>query len=61
MKHLLAEARSLGIDELTSDVSRAAQAFYEKFGFCVVERGYPELRGVVIPNALMRRAMAASP
>lgn len=61
MKHLLAEASSLGIDELTSDVSRAAQAFYEKFGFSVVEHRYPERRGVVIPNALMRRSVAASP
>jgi putative acetyltransferase len=55
MRHLLAQAAVLGISELTSDVSRTAQPFYESFGFVVVEQRYPELRGVVLPNALMRR------
>jgi putative acetyltransferase len=57
MAHLLAEARRLELDELTSDVSRTAQPFYERFRFSVVEQRRPELRGVVIPNALMRRSM----
>jgi putative acetyltransferase len=55
MKHLLKEAYLVGLTELTSDVSRTAQAFYEKFDFVVVEQRYPEVRGVVIPNAFMRR------
>lgn len=55
MRYLLDQAQALGIPELTSDVSRTAQPFYEKFGFSVVERRYPEVRGVVIQNALMRR------
>lgn len=55
MMHLIAEAESTGIPELTSDVSRAAQPFYEKFGFVIVERRSPVVRGVVIPNALMSR------
>lgn len=54
MNHILTEAKSLGLRELTSDVSRTAQGFYEKFGFRVVEIRAPVLRGVVIPNALMR-------
>jgi putative acetyltransferase len=54
MNHLLTEAKSLGLRELTSDVSRTAQAFYEKFGFRVVELRPPVRRGVVIPNALMQ-------
>ncbi len=54
MNHILSEARSRGMRELTSDVSRTAQGFYEKFGFRVVEQRQPVLRGVVIPNALMR-------
>lgn len=58
MKHLLREATSLGLSELTSDVGRTAQPFYEKFGFVVVEQRRPEVRGVVIPNALMRRCAA---
>ena len=55
MGHLLDQAQTLGISELTSDVSRTAEPFYETFGFSVVERRYPELSGVVVPNALMRR------
>jgi putative acetyltransferase len=55
MEHLLGEAKALGLSELTSDVSRTAQPLYEKFGFVVVEQRRPERRGVVIPNALMRR------
>lgn len=55
MSHLIAEAHSKGIEELTSDVSRAAQPFYRKFGFEVVEQRQPVVRGVIIPNALMRR------
>ncbi len=55
MGHLLDQAQALGICELTSDVSRTAEPFYETFGFSVVERRYPELRGVVVPNAFMRR------
>lgn len=55
MQHLLDQAQALGISELTSDVSRTAQPFYETFGFSVVEQRCPELRGVVVPNALMRR------
>jgi putative acetyltransferase len=54
MNHLLNEARAASLAELTSDVSRTAQPFYERFGFMVVEQRQPELRGVVIPNALMR-------
>jgi putative acetyltransferase len=58
MEHLLGEAKALGLSELTSDVSRTAQPFYEKFGFVVVEQRRPERRGVIIPNALMRRCAA---
>ena len=47
------EAAKLGLFELTSDVSRTAQPFFAKFGFSIVEQRLPELRGVVIPNALM--------
>ena len=54
MNHLLDQARAASLTELTSDVSRTAQPFYERFGFTVVEERRPELRGVVIPNALMR-------
>jgi putative acetyltransferase len=58
MKRILDEAACLGLSELSSDVSRTAQGFYEKFGFAVVEHREPVVRGVGIPNALMRLKLA---
>ena len=57
MKKILAEASSLGIPLLTSNVSRTAQPFFEKFGFVILEKRNPEVRGVVVPNAAMCRKM----
>ncbi|HEV2701448.1 MAG TPA: GNAT family N-acetyltransferase [Steroidobacteraceae bacterium] len=58
MRRLFVEAETLGALTLTSDVSRTAQPFFEKFGFLVVELRYPECRGVVVPNAFMRRGQS---
>ena len=58
MTHLLKEARATSVQELTSDVSRTAQPFYERFGFTVVEQRFPIVRGVILPNALMRYRVA---
>ncbi len=55
MSRILEESKSLATSTLTSDVSRTAQPFFAKFGFIVTEQRYPEVRGIVIPNALMRR------
>ena len=41
MRQLINEATIQGIPEMTSDVSRTAQPFYEKFGFKVVEQRFP--------------------
>jgi putative acetyltransferase len=57
MRRILAEAVFLGAPSLTSNVSRTAQPFFQKFGFVVTEQRYPEIRGVVVPNALMWRRM----
>lgn len=54
MTRILEEAARLDLRELTSAVSRTAQGFFERFGFCVVEQRNPVLRGITIPNALMR-------
>lgn len=51
------EATRLGLPELTSDVSRTAQPFFQKFGFSIVEERFPERRGVIIPNTLMRKRL----
>ncbi len=53
MKRILAQAGTLAVPTLTSHVSRTAQPFFAKFGFVVTEQRYPEVRGVVIPNARM--------
>jgi len=55
MTRILEEASFLNLRKLTSDVSMTAQPFFKRFGFEVVEQRYPERRGVVIPNTLMRR------
>jgi putative acetyltransferase len=57
MKRILAEGLSLGVSLLTSHVSRTAQPFFERFGFVVREQRCPEVRGVVVPNALMCRTV----
>ncbi|MDB6062001.1 MAG: family N-acetyltransferase [Verrucomicrobiaceae bacterium] len=57
MSTLHGEAASLGVTELTSHVSRTAQPFFERFGFGIIEQRAPELRGVVVPNALMRKVL----
>ena len=51
--HEVAKAR--GLTQLTSDVSRTAEPFYGCYGFVVVERKEPVVRGVVVPNASMRK------
>jgi putative acetyltransferase len=57
MKKILAEATWLGIPLLTSDVSRTAQPFFQRFGFIISEKRNPQIRGVVDPNAMTCRKM----
>jgi putative acetyltransferase len=58
MGHIHQVASTLGVSALTSDVSRTAQPFFQRFGFAVVEQRSPVVRGVVVPNALMRKELA---
>lgn len=60
MRRLHEEALYLGVTNLTSDVSRTAQPFFARFGFEVVEYKSKAIRGVVVPNALMRKALGAA-
>ncbi len=55
MRHVLARAAEQEMTELTANVSLTAQPFFEKFGFVIVAERQTKVRGVVIPNALMRR------
>ena len=58
MKHLLEVANSKKIHELTSNVSRTAQPFFATFGFLLIEHNEKnEIRGVVIPNAFMKKVL----
>lgn len=57
MARIHEEAAELGLAELTSDVSRSAQAFFARHGFELVEQRSPVVRGVLIPNALMRKRL----
>lgn len=53
MARIHQEAISLGVQELTSDVSKTAEPFFLRHGFQVVERRFPVRRGVMLENALM--------
>ncbi len=57
MATLHSEAARLGVTELTSDVSRTAQPFFQSFGFKTIEQRTPTIRGVEVPNALMRKSI----
>ena len=57
MDRIHEEAARLGVTELTSDVSKTAQPFFARFGFEIVEQRFPVRRGVIIPNALMRKIL----
>ncbi len=49
------EAKNMRLTELTSDVSKTAQPFFAKFGFRLIQQRVPVVRGIEIPNALMRK------
>jgi len=57
MQRIHEEAAALRIRELTSDVSRTAEPFFARYGFAVVERRNPEIRGVIVPNARMHKPL----
>ncbi len=57
MQAIHSEADRLNLTELTSNVSRTAQPFFERFGFIAIEQRIPVIRGIEIPNALMRKAL----
>lgn len=57
MNHLQSVARAQAIATLTADVSRTAQPFFAKHGFVIVAQRLPVVRGVVVPNALMRKEL----
>jgi len=61
MLHIHELATQRRIKVLTSDVSRTAQPFFRKFGFVVVAQRKPFVRGVVVLNAFMRKALITAP
>ena len=57
MQSIHSEAMRLNLTELTSNVSQTAQPFFDRFGFVVVDRNNPIIRGVELQNALMRKEL----
>lgn len=57
MNAIHVEANRLGLNELTSNVSKTAEGFFLRHGFHVVERGFPVRRGATLQNALMRKEL----
>jgi putative acetyltransferase len=55
MRRIHEAAGAQGMAVLTSDVSLTAQPFFKRFGFSVLEHRFPVIRGVVVPNAFMRK------
>ncbi len=60
MNHIIQDAKVKSIPELSSDVSLAAQGFFSRFGFEVIQRKEVEVRGVMLENALMKLRVGVS-
>ncbi|WP_118183215.1 GNAT family N-acetyltransferase [Paraburkholderia phosphatilytica] len=57
MMHLHEQAKALALPRLTAHVSRTAEPFFAHFGFAVIERRTPLVRGVAVPNVVMRKKL----
>ncbi|GAB3074028.1 GNAT family N-acetyltransferase [Bordetella muralis] len=57
MARIHEEAESLGLTELTANVSKTAEPFFSLYGFRVIARRFPVIRGVTLQNALMRKEL----
>lgn len=55
MRALVAEAKTSRMVEIFSHVSKTAQPLFARFGFEVIEKRAPVIRGVTLENALMRK------
>lgn len=60
MLHIHQVAMQRGINALHSNVSRSAEEFFKRFGFELEARQSVIVRGVVIENAAMRKALLGS-
>ncbi|HGY1166332.1 TPA: GNAT family N-acetyltransferase [Citrobacter braakii] len=57
MNRIHQEARLLGLNELTSHLSKTAESFFLRHGFYLVKRKHPVRRGVTLQNAVMRKEL----
>ena len=57
MTAIHAEAERLHLTEFASEVSRTAQGFFTHFGFQIVAQQSQVIRGIVVPNARMRKVL----
>jgi putative acetyltransferase len=58
MQRIHQEASTLGLAELTANVSATAEPFFAHHGFVVLERRKPMRRGVELHNAFMRKMLS---
>ena len=54
MKFVIQKAKEKHIPFLESHVSLAAQTFFKKYGFTIIEKNIVEIRGEKLINSLMR-------
>ena len=57
IEYIEAQARQRGMQQLSADVSLTAQGFFQHFGFEVIRQQAPEVRGVQLSNAHMRKLL----
>lgn len=58
MRHILGQAQARGLSALSAHVSLAAEPFFARHGFSVLERQRVAVGQVTLENALMRRELA---
>lgn len=58
MRCIHEEAARQGVGELRAYLSLAAESFFRRCAFEVVERRMPVRRGIALPNALMRKRLS---
>lgn len=57
MDWILCDARCRGVSSLTTHASITARSFFEAHSFVVIEERHPVIRGVVLRNYSMSRAL----
>ena len=57
MEHILCQAKTLSLDELSANVSKTAENLFIKYGFEVIERRFPQRENIILENAFMLKKL----